>query len=375
MHGAKRKHTYLWVIGSFGTIFLLAGMGLYALEHGVNPRCRNLLDAYWLTTVFFFSGFEEFGPVTTGGKIISLFVFILGAGIMVVVTAKIASLFVRLELQEVKMPEDLSDHIAICNWNDRGDRIIKELHAEQAEPDTRIVVLTTAEINEMELRKSKAYENVFFMRSDPTLHDVLETSDVHRARSVILLADEKSPDPDAESALIALAITRLAGEGAKPHIVAEAMNHRKMEHLRDAGADEVVCATDYGLGVLAQCALNVKLSEVYHNLLTYSNDTNEIYIVEGDAFPQALWGKTFAEAERLISKHRDPNNPAVLIGVKRNGHTILNPMENWPGPAEQKFERFEKEDGLVVLSYDPPDLRHIRDDVQRLPFLNEVSSG
>ena len=46
------------------------------------------------------------------------------------------------------------------------------------------------------------------------------------------------------------------------------MNHRKSQHLKDAGVDEVVCAMDYGLGILAQCALHAKLSDAYNHLLT-----------------------------------------------------------------------------------------------------------
>lgn len=359
MHFIRRSNPYVKLSLSFVIIFLLAGIGLYILEHAVNERCNNFFDALWLTTVFFFSGFEEFGPVTTGGKIISLFVFIIGAGIMVVVTAKIASIFIRHELKEVKMPKEIQKHIAICNWNDRGDRIIKELHSPQAEPETEIIVITPKDVNETELRKSPAYKRVFFVKSDPTLHDVLRDSRVHLAKSVILLADEGSPDPDAKSALITLAVTKLSREDEKPYIVVEVMNHRKTQHLKDAGADEVVCATDYGLGILAQCALHQKLSVVYDNLLTYSDESNEIYIVEGENFPKALVGKTFVEAAQLLYSNRDPINPAILIGVRRNGRTILNPLETWSGHSEEKFEKFVEGDALIVLSYDPPDLSHL----------------
>lgn len=343
----------------FIIIYLLAGTSLYYLEQEVNPRCQNVFDAFWITTVFFFSGFEDFGPITRGGKLISLLVFVLGAGIMVMVTAKIASIFVRHELKEVKMPKKIQRHLAICNWNERGDRIVKELHAPQAEPQTEIVVVTTKELNEKELRKSVSYKKVTFIKSDPTLHDVLRVCNVHLAKSVIILADDDSPDPDAKSALIALAISRLCGDNSKPHIVVEATNHRKVEHLKDAGAAEVVCSTDYGLGVLAQCALHAKLSIVYDNLLTYSDDTNEIYIVEGEKFPKSVIGKTFIEAMQLLSEARDEHNPAILIGVKRNEQSILNPLAIHNGSEDNAFEKFEEGDALIVLSYDQPDLSYI----------------
>ncbi len=357
----QKTSLYVRALGWFLILYLLASAGLYVLEHDENPKCRDVYDALWLTTVFLFSGFEEFGPVTAGGRILSLGVFIVGAGLMVAVTAKIASVFVTKELKEVTVPDSLNDGFVVCHWNDRGDRIIKELHADQAAPDAEIVVITPAEVNETQLRRSPAYEKVFFIRSDPTLHDVLKACRVEQARSVLLLANDASPDPDAESALIALAISRLCDNGRKPHIVVEAINHRKMQHLRDAGADEVVCATDYGLGILAQCALQAKLSDVYHNLLTYSEETNEIYIVDGARLPKAVIGLSFAEAAHFLLAHRDPHNPAVLIGVKRDGRTILNPMEAWSGPETERFERFQPGDGLIVLAYNPPDFSYLNE--------------
>jgi hypothetical protein len=176
---------------------------------------------------------------------------------------------------------------------------------------------------------------------------------------VIILADESCPDPDAKSTLIALAISRSCDPSDKPHIVAEAVNHRKTIHLQDAGVDEVVCATDYGLGILAQCALYEKLSDAYNHLLTYSKETNELYIVSGSRFPPALFNKTFQEGCHILNESRDYHNPAILLGVRRENHVILNPMESWKGDGE-KFLTFREGDALIVMAYDSPDLSHIK---------------
>ncbi|MBN2104241.1 NAD-binding protein [bacterium] len=342
----------------FVIVFILSGIGLYCLEHNINKKCENIFDAFWLTTVFLLSGFEEFGPISMGGRFISLFIFILGAALMVLITGHIASVFVYKRFWEAKMPNQYEKHIAICNWNERGDKIINELHAEQAEPDTDIIVVSDKIINEDELRKHKAYEKVYFVKGDPTLHETLKSSRVHLAKSIIILADDDFPDSDAKSALIAIAIKSLMGASEnKPHIVAEVINHRKMLHLKDAGVDEIVCSTDYGLGILAQCTLYDRLSEAYEHLLQYTPETNELYIVSGEKFPKAVYNKTFKEACDLLNNNRDPNNPAILLGVRRNDHVILNPMEGWEGEGD-KFETFQEGDALIVMAYDLPDLSH-----------------
>ncbi len=253
------------------------------------------------------------------------------------------------------MPKEMERHIIICNWHVRGDRIIKELHSSLAAPETNIVVITDRKVNEKELRISSEYEKVFFIDSDPTLHEVLKRAHAHIAASVIILADDKFPDPDAKTALIALALTKLTKDVPKrPHVVAEVMNNHKVEHLLDAGIDEWVCSNDYGLGIIAQSALYGKLSEVYQQLLTYSKETNEIYIVDDHHCPRKFWGKSFRELGRLLNDHAHPENPSILLGIKRNNQVILNPRED-------EFDKFHPGDHLIVVAFDPPDFGYLED--------------
>ncbi len=214
-------------------------------------------------------------------------------------------------------------------------------------------MITERDVNERELRVSQEYEKVFFIESDPTLHEVLKRARAHLATSVIILADEDFPDPDAKTALIALALTKLTKDiPKKPHVIAEVMNHHKIAHLLDAGIDEWVCSTDYGLGILAQSALYGKLSEVYQQLLTYSKDTNEIYMVDSRHYPQRFLGKRFPEVADLLNASRNPENPAILLGVKRGDRVILN-------PREKEFDVFQPGDSLIVVAFDPPDLTYL----------------
>lgn len=334
--------------------FVCAGAIFFYLEKGNNPRITDVFDAYWLLLVFYLSGLEDFGPVTIFGKFLSLSVFILGLLTVATVIGKITSVLVLRAQKEVKMPENVSGHIAICNWNEKGDRIIKEIHNPEGEPETEIIIVTEKKVNEAELRKSKEYEKVYFIEGDPTLHSVLGAARVHLAKSVIILADNESPDPDAKSALIALAITKLEKElPRKPHIVAEVINHRKISHLLDAGVDEYVCAVDFGLGILAQSALYYKMSDVYQHLLSYSKDTNEIYIVQKEKYSDILVGKTFSEINAILGKNRDSDNPVIPLGIKRQDKLILNPRKG-------EFDKLREEDSLIVMAFSQPDLRNIR---------------
>jgi len=329
-------------------------MWLFERHSGAAVHFGSLHESLWSATVHVLSGLEDKEPLTVGGRAFSILVLLASIGLFGTVAGRFASVFMKR--MEIKMPGDVAKHIAICNWNDRGDRIVKELHCSLAEPDTDIVVVTDSDVDEELLRNDSAYEQVFFVRGDATLHETLSAARVHLAKSVVILADEKAPDPDARSTLVALALSRLCKDGPKPHVVAEAVNHRKMEHLRDAGVDEVICSTDYGLGVLAQCALHAKLSRVYENLLTYSEDTNEIYIVEGDSVPRTVIGKSFVEAAGILNENRDESNPAILLGIRRGEQIILNPRSDRTRPEDQEFDSIAEGDALIVLAFRRPDL-------------------
>ncbi len=312
---------------------------------------EDILDAFRIVFVLYLGEYEDFGPKTIIGKLISIVSLLIGVAIVATFIGKIASLFIHFK-GETKMPKNLGEHIVICNWNDRGDRIVREIHSPLAEPETEIVVIAKQPIEEEELRMSSEYEKVFFIRSDPTLHRVLKKARAHLAKSVIILASDECSDPDGITALISLAITKLEKDlPRKPHIVAEVINHNKTQHLLDAGVDEWICSSDYGLGIIAQCALYGKLSDVYQQLLTYSKDTNEIYMVDSTRYPEEFMGRSFVDLAKAINENRNPENPVILIGIKRNEKVIINPK---PG----EFDALQKGDSLIVMSFDQPVLQH-----------------
>ncbi len=346
---ALRRHLFAKVSLLLVVLFCVAVVIIYQTEKQAKPD-QTLFDSFTTVLVFFLGEYGD-TPATMPGKILSIVLFILGVGVVAAIIGKFASLFVELK-REVKMPKELEQHIVICNWNRRGDRIIREIHSPLASPQTEIVIISDSEMNEAELRQQAEYEKVFFVRSDPTLHEVLKRARAHLAKSVIILADPQHSDPDAKTALIGLAITKLESElPQKPRIIAEVMNHHKIQHLLDAGVDEWVCSADYGLGIIAQSALFGKLSEVYQQLLTYSKETNEIYLVGSDKFPQEFVGKTFAELAEAFNSKRVSHNPVILLGIKRNDRIILN-------PRAQQFDQLKEDDSLIVMSFDQPDLTH-----------------
>ena len=265
--------------------------------------------------------------------------------------------------------ERMKDHIIIVNWNIRGDKIVREIRNESGKGDRQIVIVTDRRVDDEDKYKTikPLYDNVDFIAANLYRRDTYHTVQVTKAKCIIILGDTKTEDPDAKSALIALAIKQAimdeydAYEDWPGGFIAESVNHQKVELLKHAGVKEVICPVDYGLGVIAQSALSKKISEIYNELLEISDESNEIYIIAHDSIPEAVWlsifnGNSFEKASEKLLQERPPDNPYVLIGVQRkNGVCIINPRAS-ETQKEKKFIRFEDGDSPIFLSYDKPDL-------------------
>jgi TRAP transporter TAXI family solute receptor len=372
-----RKNAYVRlfrIILVLGCFWIIGTFFMHYFEHQVSENFLTIWDSFWSIATYLFSGFEDKFPVTPLGKAVSVFLMIGGIGLIAFFTAEFASLLTQEKIKGRAKMKRMHNHILIFHWNYRGEKIVEEIHDPVAFPKTPIIVLSEERVDEEQYERRSEFHNVQFVSGDVLNKKFLRFVNAHNARSIIILADDRCQDPDGKSALIALAIDILSQEvhsedGRKPHIVAEVMNHRKTEHLKDAGVDETVCATDYGLGILAQSAMYEKLSQVYDQLLEYSKDTNEIYALDSnnkDDIPENIWssvfeGKSFIEVARFFSgEHRDPDNPAILIGVRRGEHVILNPRKVKDDMQKHlEFDSFREDDHPIFLSYEKPNLKKL----------------
>lgn len=247
----------------------------------------------------------------------------------------------------------MNDHIVICNWNDKGLEIIRELHAEVVHQPRPIVIITedTDVVVLPDRDDFPEFEDVYTIRGDPTNEIILRRANVAGAFSVMILADPAQGHlADAKSILIAMAVQSVSkGAPRHPHITVEGVSPDNREHLERAGANEIVSAGDLGLRVLAQSAMHPGVTDVFQNLLTTSSESNEVYVVP---MPADLIGKTFTEAAERIARSHETDQPAILIGVMNGGHVQLNPRGG-------HRHRLQATESLVLISWETPDVDRI----------------
>ena len=87
------RQTYLLYISTTAGIVILAGaLGFHYMEAGANPNVHGLWDCLWWTIVTITTvGYGDIYPVTTGGRVLAIFLMLGGIATMGAATAAITA--------------------------------------------------------------------------------------------------------------------------------------------------------------------------------------------------------------------------------------------------------------------------------------------
>lgn len=348
------RHRLLRLTVTVLALWVAGAAALRIVEGPANPEeFGNLPRAFWNIAVYLLSGLDAATPRTGVGKTIVGVMLVLGVGVVAVFTGTIASVLVerRIGRRRLMPSYELKDHIIICNWNEKGLPIIKELHAPIVH-QKRPIVIVSDHLEAVDLPDKEdipELEDVYLIKGDPTQEHTLKRANLPLAFSVIVLADpEQKHLADAKNVLVCMAIKSLCQreEGSMHNIMVEGVDPKNLEHLGRAGATEIVSAEDFSLKLLAQAALHPGLSIVYERLLTISAESNEVYL---EPVPLAFHGKSFTEASRMLDETRSSDNPVLALGAIRDNKIVINPRNG-------AFGTFRDGDQLVMIAWEQPEL-------------------
>lgn len=309
-------------------IWISGSIVLYYSEHRINENYSNLFLSFWSGLINWINfGAKE--PYTFTGRTTAIIMTILGVGGIGWFTAQIASIFVHKKLiGGRRMIEKLKDHYVIINWNDKGYGIIDQLH----HPDLgkRKPILVVTELKESPVPLKYEYEDVFHINDSTINEALLKKANVHRAYSVIILADKlDNPDAvDAKTILIILAIRKICElEKKQVPIIAEILEPQKVELAEYAGVlgdscVEIVSSQHVAQNLLAQVAATPGLTKIYEDLLTFGKNTSEIYSCK---FPSKFIGKTVKEYYKWLIDLRDKHINIIPIAISHKGRIYVNP--------------------------------------------------
>lgn len=265
----------------------------------------------------------------------------------------------KVRTEETPNPREV--HIGICGWNDQARAVIDQLREEVI--SSRYTYQITVICNPRDTRfDSKGndclHENVRFVVGDPSRRLVLRNAGIAGFDSLVIMADlatvETAEFSDHRSLMIALAAADVAPD---LHIVAEVLKSENREHFRRIPNVEIVSVEDLAEKLLAQAVISPGITQVYLELLTATEDSNEIYIVP---VPPPWIGRSF---QSLILELADSERQIIPLGYRRPSRTgrppriVLNPghkKTESDGLVSWRHYELEEGDALVVLAYEEP---------------------
>jgi voltage-gated potassium channel Kch len=238
------------------------------------------------------------------------------------------------------------NHVVICGWSRRGSMISNELR--HLLPDEEIIVFADCE-EPMDMP-----EGVTFLRGDACKEAELGKIRLGMARSVVVLAPESDSlaVSDGYTALVVYTVRsferKLSGQGIKRitpiHICAELMDPENFEHLKVAGADEVVHTALVGSNLLAHSSLKPGMAPVVTELLSWWGQGLDVEPLPAGIEPNL----PFREVANLLQERFG----YLLVGVMgKDDRLSLNPPGTHKVKVDERLVLIRKQEAIDVDGY------------------------
>jgi voltage-gated potassium channel len=300
-------------------IILLCSFAVFYFEHGeTEANIHSLWDGLWWAMVTIGTvGYGDRYPVSVAGRLVGLLLIFSGVGLMSLLTATIASVFVERKIKEDKGLETVKvkDHIVICGWNQHTEEVLQGLTNSGSFEDVSIVLINELSIDEMDSLKIKynKYE-LKFLRGDYIHEDVLLRANIKKARFALIMADlsgSHSRDRiDERTALAALTVKSVAPQAK---IIAELLDEANKPHLRRTNVDEIIVRGEHLGSLLANAIISPGLPRIFSSIMSLG-EKDRLWITD---IPKSYVGRTFKELSGYFREKQ-----AIIIGVMRDKQDV-----------------------------------------------------
>lgn len=274
--------------------------------------------------------------------IVTLFgIFILSA-LIGALTSGLEDKLTELRKGRSKVIEE--NHTLILGWSPKITTIISEIIiANENLKKGRIVILAEKDKVEMDDEindkiEDKKNTKIICRNGSPLDIDDLNIVNVHNAKSIIVLTDDKKGDIGVIKTVLAIT-NNPERKKEKYHIVAEIKHEKNLEAAYLVGGEEAsfVYTADLIARVTAQTSRQSGLSIIYTELLDFQGD--EIYFKKENS----LIGKTYKDAINSYEK-------SAVIGIMHKGKVIINPAMNTIIDEFTELITIAEDDDKVILS-------------------------
>ncbi|MDO9230192.1 MAG: ion channel [Syntrophales bacterium] len=313
--GFVRQRSVLIAIITLNVIFLSSVGVHYFEQQAADSNIHSVWDGIWWAVVTVATvGYGDRFPISVGGRIVGFVLMFFGVGMMSLLTATIASIFVEKKIMEDKGLETVKvkDHLIICGWNQHTEEVLAGLTTYGLTGDAPIVLINELSVDEIESFRLKYKKfNLKFLRGDYVREDVLLRANIAGARVAVIMADvsggHSRERTDERTALTALTIKYLAPQ---VKTIAELLDGENRQHLKRANVEEIIVRGEHIGSLLATAVKSPGLPRLISGMLSLG-DTNKFWRVE---IPKTFIGRTFQD----LSTHYREKQHAILIGFLKD---------------------------------------------------------
>ena len=221
-----------------------------------------------------------------------------------------------------------SGPIVVINWTPDALGLVETMAQSSGGGTGDVVCLGLSSQAELDvaLADEPLWSQVRYLQAPPiidgvdALSNVLRRAEVATARSIVVLPQRESDEPDAGSRVTCLAIVRACGDSPVPNIVVEVEDPEAAYEFAGLGVATVFYPGYLRAALLAQACVDLGVFQFVYGLL------DGRYRVRLVPVPEALSTKTFRDAARDLDADED-GNPITVIGVQRqsDGDMLINP--------------------------------------------------
>jgi len=228
----KSLRKLLFAVMAMGMSLMMGVVGYYLLEG------FSFLEALYMSVITISTvGFSEVKPLTTGGKIFTIFYIILNLGIFAFVVSTISTYLFEGELQKIysnfiigREVKKMKNHVIVCGFGRNGLKAAEELSRSRKD---FIIIEQDAE----RISFSK-YKNFQFIKGDATLDEILIEAGIEKANTIITTLPK-----DSDNVFITLTAREL---NRSINIISRASEEKSEKKLIRAGANFVVMPDTLG---------------------------------------------------------------------------------------------------------------------------------
>jgi voltage-gated potassium channel len=312
--GLYKRRFFQVAAVTLAIVFVCSLAVFYFENNEIEANIHSLWDGFWWAIVTAAAvGYGDRYPVSVAGRIIGILLIFSGVGLMSLLTATIASVFVERKIREEKGLENVTfkDHIVICGWNQHTEEVLQGLINAGSSEDISVALINELSIDEIDSLKMKYNKSTLkFLRGDYVYEDVLFRANIKKARFALLMADlsgSHSRDGiDERTALAALTIKSVAPQ---IKLIAELLDKANKPHLRRTNVDEIIVHGEHLGSLLVSAIISPGLPRVFSGIMSQGG-TDKLRRKE---IPKNYIGKPFKDLSGYFRERQ-----AILIGVMRD---------------------------------------------------------